>query len=221
MPLTANTTVTQVLLDTAQRLVLKVAHHQHTAGDLSNVLLVNTATLAFRTYVLNTANTAIEPGYTFVPGEQVVGATSNAHGYVVSWKPPASVAGGNGALAVTVESGVFQAEDVTGTLLNRTIAVTSVTTPTRLLSIAGVTWNVQSPAKVELAWGDGASYKTALILSGTGYMGKNEFPIDITNDATAPNGNLFMNTYGVGALGGFSLILDLRKHAGFAARPVY
>lgn len=221
MPLAANTTVTQVLSDTASRVVLKVVHHQHTIGELSNALLVNTATLAYRTFTLNTANTAIAPGYGFVPGEPVVGETSNAHGYVVSWKPPVSAVGGEGALVVTAESGVFQAEDVTGALVGRTIAVTSVTTPTRLLSISGLSWNVQSPAKVELTWGDGAGYKTAIILSGTGYMGKNELALAITNDASAPNGNLYMNTYGVAALGGFSLFLDLRKHAGFAARPVY
>ena len=225
MPLTTPSSDNLVLVDTADRAVFKFLYHAGgTPAQESDVLKVNTATLSYRTVTLTTANTALPlNSYYFVPGEQVVGATSNAYGRVVSWKAPTSTVGGEGQLRVVVESGTFQAENITGTRLNRTIAVASVVVPTYIVEITGLLWAISSPAaKVGLQWQDGAGYKHLITLAGTGSFGKNLFPgAVLPNHAAAPTGNLHISTYNMAANDGYSLIVEVRKTKGFAQYQTY
>lgn len=220
MALSANTANVQILEDNSTTTVVKMWLHQQTAGDEADVLKVNTATLVGRTIQLQTSNGA--PGQSgFQLGEKVTGGTSGAVGYVLSWERPSATA--NGQLSVVVDSGTFQTSEVISGTQVPTYAPTilNITTPVYMVHIRSISYSVNGTAKVELAFDDSGTKRPAVILSGSGYIGANELPSRIPNTAAVPNGNLYVSTYGVGNLGGYTVIVELRKGTGFASRPGY
>ena len=68
------------------------------------------------------------------------------------------------------------------------------------------------PGSVELFWAGNTTANNATIfyLNGNGEYGSQQNPA-ITNNATNPNGNLGINTYGVTANTAYTLILAFRK----------
>jgi hypothetical protein len=63
----------------------------------------------------------------------------------------------------------------------------------------------------------GAANTTSLILSGSGYFGKNALPLQLDNPTlTAPTGNFFIGAPVVPAKTAYSIIVEFRKTEGFA-----
>lgn len=221
MPLAANTANVHILVDDARRTVVKLWLHQDTAGDEADVLKVNVATLAARTLILATTNVATQQSG-FVPGEQVTGGTSGATAFVVFWTPSSLAA--NGALTVTSNSAAFtNGETITGAVSGHSavLANPATTVPTYVLDITSIWYSISAGAKVDLVYDDGGTKRPILPLFGNGYYGKNDFGVKVPNNTAVPNGNLYVSTYGVGAKGGYSIIVELKKVKGFAPRPVY
>jgi hypothetical protein len=214
MPLAANTANVQILVDDSKRVLAKLILHQDTAGDESDVLKVNVATLANRTLILNSNNAAIA-GRSFLVGEKITGNTSGAVGYVLTHDPVAQ------KIRIVVDSGTFSGTEVVNGAGGFFETLLSITTPTYLLDIDEVWYSVTGTAKVELAFDDNGTKKPFLHLAGTGTYSRNTFSTKIPNNSAVPNGNLYVSTYGVGAKGGYCLLVELRKQAGFAPRPVY
>jgi hypothetical protein len=162
--------------------------------------------------------------YGFVPGEPLTGLTSGAIGYVRDWNPSI------GRLNVVVDSGTFAAaETVQGNTFNNSIIVASIIVPTYVVDVTSVTYSVTGAnAKVALEWANSSASVTMTTLSGSGYIGRNNnnnlsmrFTLAQVPALTNPNGNIYISTYGIPAKGGYSVLLELRKAAGFAQRPVY
>jgi hypothetical protein len=221
MALTANTANVQFLADDARHTLVKLILHQDTAGDEADVLKVNVSTLVGRTLILNTTAVALPSYSTFVPGEKLTGGTSGTTAYVCQWIP--STATVNGAITVTSNSAAFtNGETVTGEKSGLSVVLTAAgtTVPTYLIDIESVWFSVTGTGKVELAFDDAGTKKPVLHLNGTGYYGRNQLSSAFPNIMAVPNGNLYISTYGVPAKGGYCLIVDLRKQAGFAPRPV-
>jgi hypothetical protein len=131
----------------------------------------------------------------------------------------------SGKLTVIVNSGVFTNEVVTGAISGETLTVTSITTPTYVVDVSSIWYSVSSGAMVGLEWGNSTpSFASFTMLSGNGFLSKQNLPCRFAPAVTgpaSPNGNLYVSTYGVGIKGGYHIVLDLHKEAGFSQRPVY
>ena len=59
-----------------------------------------------------------------------------------------------------------------------------------------------------------------ILLSGSGYFGKNALPTVIANPALNPTGNIYISTYSTASVKvAYSLVVQFRKTRGFAPRP--
>lgn len=212
--LSANTALIQILEDNHSYTVVKCLFHTTTANDEVDALKINVATLIGQTRVLTlTANSSA-----WVPGEMITGNTTSATAFVKDWAPATN------ALTVVLGTGTLSnTEGITGDMLKRTAAINgTITIPQHLVDIRSILWNITAPAKIEVEWGlANGSFSPAITLAESGYFGENSLPSQIKNDATGPNGNIYVSTHGLTAKGGYSLILELSKQAGFAQRPIY
>lgn len=217
MALSANSVFSQVLEDTPAYAVIELGYHPESAADETDVLKVNTASLVGRTVALKT-DTKPAGGVGFTPGEQITGNTSGAIAYVTSWQPGANTLYAVYAPGSEEFSGT---ENVDGQMIKTRVQLTSVVVPTYIVDIRSIWYDVHG-GKVELEWGDGAGFKTIITLSGQGYFGKNALGTSLRNNASAPNGNIYITTHGLPAhTGGYSIVLELAKRDGYAQRPVY
>lgn len=214
--LAANTATVTILQESASSVLVSLMLHQDTAGDESSVLKVNTATLTSRTVTLN-FNGNFGP-YGYVPGSTITGLSSGAIGTVRSYNAR------DGKLDVILTSGTFTTENINGSTLNTTATVASVTVPTYFVDVHQVWYSVNGIGKVGLEFANATTFSTALTVSGNGYFGPSQLPGLLKSSQTAlvnPNGNLYVSTYGTPAKGGYSLVLELRKAAGFSPKPGY
>lgn len=224
MPLSANTANVVTLAETAQDLRVSMWLYQVTAGDESDVLKINVATLSYRTLTFNAnTNTALMPTgpMQFVAGEQVIGGTSGAVAYVRDWNAT------TGKLVVTaVSNGTFSGtEVVTGQYYGKSITLTSITTPTYVLELNSIWFSISAGASVGLQWGNTTpSYATFAMLAGTGYRTKQSLTsmsMNPTNSSALvnPNGNLYISTYGIPNKGTYWIEALFKKTQGFSGIP--
>lgn len=214
--LTANSATVQILEETASLLGVRLLLHQNTAGDESSVLKVNVETLTSRTFAL-TLDTS-QPN--FILGETLVGATSNARAEIVDIRHTSNTVI---VTDLTGNTAFSSSEVVTGTRSARSANTTAFTVPARTLEIIGAEWSCDGNTKIGVEFANSSAFSTALMLCGNGYMGSNQQPMKVGPPATltAPNGNIYISTYSVPAKGGYTLLLRLRKSAGFARTSGY
>lgn len=213
MALTANSSNIQIIKDDASHVVARLRFFQATAGQQSDELAVNAASVAWRTTVLTLDDDDRVQDH-FIVGDQIVGGTSGAVGYVTNWIP-------NTSLTVTVESGTFQAETITNQRNAQTATVNAVTQPSRLLHITAAEYSVSTGAMAALEYANSTSKYAACVVSGQGYLGKNHLAAPLKNDIPNSDGNIYVSTAGIGANGGYTIVIEVRKSDGYAAKPVY
>jgi len=212
--LSSNTANVIILEDTTQIVSARLFLHQASTGDESSVLKINASALNYRTLLLQMSG--ITPYWV---GEKLVGNTSGAVGYVVD-NP-----GGSNVVTITVESGTFQAAEPLRSEIQKvnTFTISTITTPAYRLDLQSVWFSISGTAKVGVEFANGSAFGTALLLAGTGYYGRNELQAKLPANSIIPsaNGNLYISTYGVANLGGYSLTIELKKSSGYAGRPQY
>jgi hypothetical protein len=232
--LTANTSTVQILSESCDHIMVRLLMHQVTAGDANSVLVVNADSLTHRTQILT-----INPAVRFPPGVEITGNDSLASAYVcynidannivVTLQDSANATGfdtndhivgnreGTGNTSYTHETSVGA-------------NVTAVVSPPRKLTIDSLLWSIQggsiggagSEAKVGIEFANSSAFYTAITLTGDGYYGRNDLDAPLTPDPLPNfNGNIYVSTYGVAALGGYSIVLSCRKVQGYAQAPVY
>lgn len=218
--LSANSTVVQVLKDTAQVVVARLFFHATPANDESSVLKINCETLSYRTLTLTHAAVTNGP---FQAGEKLVGATSGAIAYFVERSTANQI-------LVTQVTGTFSNTEVVNGTRNPNTTVTmsaNTITPARLLSLKSVHWAIVSnnqnvEAKVGLEFANATVFQTALMCSETGEIGEHFsgwVKTKILPTVVSPNGNLYISTYGLPDKGGYEIQVELRKEQGFAEIP--
>ena|SRR5579872_7120916 len=218
----------QTLKDTADTLIIRCWYYSNNATDESDVQKVNVETLNYRVFQLNTtgAKTNVNQNK-FIPGELLTSNTSNSQMYVVEWLPSS-----NALIVVSAVVGgdcanLANGESVSGKLSNSNIivgntSVNAVSIPARLLELESIQWSVTPNTSVELEWKGNGAYTTAGIFTESGYNGRNALQTEIINNsAVVQDGNLYISTHNIGTKGSYTLLLELRKTAGFAQRPVY
>ena len=219
MAIASNTPNVQILVDTSSRLVAKFLYYTANGQVETDTLKINVATLAYgaHTLVLANNNTLV------VPGAVVHGATSNASAYVVDWQRSSNTIL---LTQLTGNTAFADAETVTLTFGNTVVTTTtkasgSFATPTRNLDITSIWYSVTSGMVVELGFAGASANSSSMVLSGSGYFGKNALPAQIDNGATSPTGNFFISTPVAGANTAYTVIVEFRKTTGFAAVPGY
>lgn len=220
MAFTTNSAQTQILLDNSTQLVAKFMYYTADGTDESNVLKVNVETLACRTFLLTVANTA---NAAFQPGDLVTGVTSGKTGYVCDWQLSTNT------LAITQTDGTFtNGESLRIDRTQKTVPTTgNVVTPARNINIESVWYTIDGDMSVELGFNgvyanNDPYVHPAMMLSGTGYFGKNALPAEVMNAALNPTGNFSISTYTTSsAKASYSVIVEFRKNKGFAQRPIY
>lgn len=212
MALTTTVAFEQILEDTATKTLVNLTYHANTAVNETDVLKVNASALTGRVVTLVTATV---PTKAFRLGELVT-SSGGATGHVYGWVP--------GALTVVIESGTFASPQVvTGAFQGAAITISSVTVASEyLLEIRSVQWMIAGISKVELTWRGNSVYSPALTLAGNGYLGPNQLSglIIPNRAATVRDGNVYVSTHGAAAGGGYTILLELRKGAGFAQKSI-
>lgn len=222
MPITPNAAQTHILIDTATRVVAKFLYYSNNATMESDALKINAETLSARTFELTVANTATAK---FQPGDLLIGQTSEARAYVTEWRRSENI------VSVTSITGNTAFTNTEIVLLDRTqdtVTLVLAAAPARELSVESVAFSVSPSLVVDVAFGgryaNGDAYiHSGVLLSGTGYMGKNALPTSISNPAPSATGNIYISTLGQGVSNNvsYSVIAEFRKLGGFAAKPGY
>jgi hypothetical protein len=221
MAISSNSATTQILLDNSTQLLVKFLYYSANGTDEADVLKVNVETLAQRTFELTVANTA---NAYFQPGDLLIGATSNAYAYVAEWKKATNTVVVVNLTGNTAFSG---SESITIDRTKHTVPLSAFTVPARVLNIESVWYSIDGDATVELGFGGAYANTTPyvgaqMLLSGSGYFGKNALPAEITNDVLNPTGNFFISTYTTtSAKMSYDIVVEFRKTKGFAQRPIY
>lgn len=219
MPIPSGTANVQVLVDTPTRTVAKFLYFTANGTAEADTLKVNAAALAFGAHTLVLRNNNVQ----VISGAVVTGATSNASAYVVDWQRATNTVlvtqlTGNTAFADD-ESLTFTFGTTTATV--NSAASSAFATPTRNLDITSIWYSVMPGMLVELGFTGASSNSPSVLLSGSGYFGKNALPTQIDNAAASPTGNFYMSTPVAGANTGYTVIVEFRKTTGFAAVPGY
>jgi len=112
---------------------------------------------------------------------------------------------------------LYGALDANSVPLRSSLSVSNTALPYYNLQVTGAQYFVSMgtstpPGSVELFWSGNTTANNATIfyLNGNGEFGSQQNPA-IINNATNPNGNLGINTYGVTANTAYTLIINLRK----------
>jgi hypothetical protein len=224
MSITTGTANVQIIKDTADKLVAKFLYFTSNGTDESDALKVNVETLAARTFILEVQNANV----VFVPGETILGATSNATARVTEWDKATkkiTVVGltGNTAFAdgETISTRVYN----TGNTALK--ASGAQTTPPRVLDIAGIWYSIDPDMTVEIGFGGVYANTTpfvapVILLSGAGYYGKNALPGLLTNAMLNATGHVYTSTYTTtSAKAAYSVVVEFHKTKGFAQIPTY
>lgn len=220
MPISSGTANVQVLVDTPTRTVAKFLYFTDGGTPEADTLKVNAAALAFGAHTLIVANN----NAVVHSGSVVYGATSNASAYVVEWRRATNTVlvtqlTGNTAFADNEVLTFTFGSTVTASVNSATSS--AFATPTRNLDITSIWYSVTPGMLVELGFTGASSNSPSVLLSGSGYFGKNALPTQIDNAAASPTGNFYMSTPVAGANTGYTVIVEFRKTTGFAAIPGY
>lgn len=220
----ANSNTLQVLKDSAETLIVKLTCESDATQE-AHVEKINVATLACTAWnlVTDTNTTGISP-VGFVPGELLTGNTSGATAYVVRWIPSACT------LYVTSKTGNFaNSERVTGALSKSfvVLGVPGQVAPVRALNLEAVWYSIPTGTRLSIEWEGvsnvpAAAYTTAVTLFDTGQFDKQSlavFPVPPSTNAFTSNGSISTSTLGMTANGGYSVVVQFRKAAGFSLVP--
>lgn len=234
MALSANTQVVEILRDTHTTLLTKVSYYSAGTSDQASNLVINVATLQFRTMILTGTLANPTAPISLIPGE-VVTAVDGCAGYVVQhWTPNTTHFIARVMLANSAAQ--FSNNDVlTGDRSNNafTVGAAGAVSEQAILGLAAAWWSVTGAAAtsvgIEFDNANTSLTDEAVRVAGTGYFGKNNLPELIlpalatrtVNSSIGATGNIDISTYGIAAKGGYTLVLEFRKVAGFAGRPVY
>lgn len=219
MPITSGTANVQILVDTPTRTVAKFLYFTAGGTPEADTLKVNAAALAFGAHTLVLRNNNVQ----VISGAVVSGATSGASAYVVDWQRATNTVL---VTQLTGNTAFADNEVLTFTFANTVATVNSAAsgsfaTPTRNLDITSIWYSVMPGMLVELGFTGASSNSPSVLLSSSGYFGKNALPTQIDNAAASPTGNFYIATPVAGANTGYTVIVEFRKTTGFAAVPGY
>lgn len=218
----ANTNTTVILVDTASRAVVKDVLYMTSASDQSARLVVNCSLLQGRTMQLTgTLATPLSPNG-LIPGEKLT-AQDAVVGYVgQQWTPNTS----HKIVEVILANSQVQFSNndvLTGELSNNafTVGAAGAVLNRPVVSIIGAWWSINGSPNTSISV-EFANADCAFTASGTGWFGKGNIPEAIKTGVPAnASGDITVSTYGLLAKGGYTLVLDIRKEAGFGQRPIY
>tara|TARA_R110000868_G_scaffold79604_35_gene226515 strand:+ start:11792 stop:12469 length:678 start_codon:yes stop_codon:yes gene_type:complete len=220
MAITTGTANVQIILDTDSKLIAKFLYFTSNGTDEADALKINVETLAARTFVLEVqnANTGV-----FVPGETILGQTSNATARVVEWKKAEKKLT---VVNLTGNTAFTDGETIRTTLYNTSNTALKAsgaqTTPPRTLDVSGIWYSVDPDMTVELGYGGVYANTTpfvapVILLSGAGYYGKNALPGLLPNAMLNATGHVYTSTYTTtSAKAAYSVVVEFRKTKGFA-----
>jgi hypothetical protein len=219
MAITSGTANVQILVDTPTRTVAKFLYFTANGTPEADTLKVNAAALSYGAHTLVLRNNNVQ----VISGAVVTGATSNASAYVVDWQRATNTVL---VTQLTGNTAFADNEVLTFTFGNTTATVNSAAssafaTPTRNLDITSIWYSVMPGMLVELGFAGQSANSPSVLLSSSGYFGKNALPTQIDNGASSPTGNFFISTPVAGANTGYTVIVEFRKTTGFAAVPGY
>lgn len=220
MAITSGTANVQILVDTPTRTVAKFLYFTANGQVEADTLKVNAAALAFGAHTLVLQNNNVQ----VLSGAVVTGATSNASAYVVDWQRATNTVlltqlTGNTAFADNEVLTFTFGSSTTATV--NSAASSAFATPTRNLDITSIWYSVMPGMLVELGFAGASANSPSVLLSSSGYFGKNALPTQIDNGAASPTGNFFISTPVAAANTGYTVIVEFRKTTGFAAVPGY
>ena len=218
MAITSGTANVHILTESAQHATVRCLYYTSNGTDESDVLKVNTATLTHKTVALTTATRL----GIFQSGDTVTGQTSGKTAQIVEWRRSANT------IVVTNASGAFtDGEDLTTTLTGSTAALAASSASLNLvreLAIRSIWYSIDPDMTVELGF-KGAPGESAIapavLLSGSGYFGKNALAGQIISNApgigTSADGSFYISTYTTSsAKAAYTVIVDLVKLRGYA-----
>lgn len=224
MAISTGTANVHILSESAQHVVARCLYFTNNGTDEADVLKVNTAALTFKTVNLaTTTDTGV-----FLPGDTVTGTTSGVTAQIVAWRNTGLVSGG-GTLTVSNATGNFTNNEAITAL--RTGASTSLgpnaqSLLPRRLAIRSIWYSIDVDMTVELGFRgndvDGAAVIVpAVLLSGSGYFGKNALSGQITSNAAGigvdADGSFYISTYTTSsAKAAYTVIVDLVKLNGYS-----
>jgi len=218
MAITSGTANVHILTESAQHATVRCLYYTSNGTDESDVLKVNTATLTHKTVALTTATRL----GIFQSGDTVTGQTSGKTAQIVEWRRSANT------IVVTNASGAFtDGEDLTTTVTGSTAALAASSASLNLvreLAIRSIWYSIDPDMTVELGF-KGAPGESAIapavLLSGSGYFGKNALAGQIISNApgigTSADGSFYISTYTTSsAKAAYTVIVDLVKLRGYA-----
>ena len=218
MAITSGTANVHILTESAQHATVRCLYYTSDGTDESDVLKVNTAALTHKTVALTTATRL----GVFQSGDTVTGQTSGKTAQIVEWRRSANT------IVVTSASGAFtDGEDLTTTLTGSTAALVASSASLNLvreLAIRSIWYSIDPDMTVELGF-KGAPGEEAIVpavlLSGSGYFGKNALAGQIISNAqgigTSADGSFYISTYTTtDAKAAYTVIVDLVKLRGYA-----
>ena len=218
MAITSGTANVHILTESAQHVTVRCLYYTSDSTDESDVLKVNTAALTYKTVALTTATRL----GVFQSGDTVTGQTSGKTAQIVEWRRNANT------IIVTNATGAFtNGEDLKTTLTGSTAALAASSASLNLvreLAIRSIWYSVDPDMTVELGF-KGAPGESAIapavLLSGSGYFGKNALAGQIISNApgigTSADGSFYISTYTTSsAKAAYTVIVDLVKLRGYA-----
>ena len=218
MAITSGTANVHILTESAQHATVRCLYYTSNGTDESDVLKVNTAALTHKTVALTTATRL----GIFQSGDTVTGQTSGKTAQIVEWRRSANT------IVVTNASGAFtDGEDLTTTVTGSTAALAASGASVNLvreLAIRSIWYSIDPDMTVELGF-KGAPGESAIapavLLSGSGYFGKNALAGQIISNApgigTSADGSFYISTYTTSsAKASYTVIVDLVKLRGYA-----
>lgn len=232
MALTANTFGTEILKDSSSTLLIRASYWSVGNTDQVSNLALNVSTLSGRTMTITGVLADPNNPVSFIPGEALL-AQDNAAGYVLqTWSPNAT----HFVASVLLSNSQVQFSNndvITGARSNNafTVGADGAVSDQVILALTGATWSIPSTTSVGVEFVNANTSLTdeAIRVSGSGFFGKNALPFTIlpaaatrsVNSSIRTTGDIAISTYGIGAKGGYTLILEFRKQSGFAQQPIY
>jgi hypothetical protein len=221
----ANLLQSQTVLDTANRTVMRFTNFSDGTAE-TDALKINAAALFGALTTITLSSTDANTTANFMVGETITSANSGATAIVYDIPSPNAA----NTIYVSQVSGTFNANDtISGANSSVTRHVVTSTLQQQKYSIDSLTWSIQGPlantsvgqAAVRLRWqGVGIANTDFLIVSATGQMnsGYEELNAPFTPPASAnSNYGLTFSTIGFANQSSYSILIDLRKTAGYSA----
>jgi len=216
MAITTGTANVHILTESAQHVVARCLYYTSNGTDEADVLKVNTASLTHKTVALSTATRL----GVFQSGDTVTGLTSGTTAQIVEWRQTANT------LIITNASGAFtNGENIRTIVTNNTVALAASNASLNLvreLAIRSIWYSIDSDMTVELGFkGSDGVVSPAVLLSGSGYFGKNALAGQIVSNSpgigTSADGSFYISTYTTSnAKAAYTIIVDLVKLRGYA-----